>query len=483
MQIFNTLSRQKEEIIPIEGDVIRIYSCGLTVYDYAHIGNLRKYIFDDLLVRTLKYFGYKVKHIQNVTDVGHLTSDEDEGEDKIEKGAAREGKTAWEIAKFFEREFIKDLKKLNILLPDQMPRATENIAEQIELVKKLEEKGFTYKTSDGIYFDTSKLGDYGKLARLDIENLKEGSRVEKNKEKKNPTDFALWKFSIPSVIASAAKQSARIAALRHPELVSGSQKRQMEWPSPWGVGFPGWHLECSAMATKFLGQPFEIHTGGVDHIPVHHVNEIAQSEAAYDKPLAKYWVHSEHLLEGGKKMAKSAGHFIRLQDLEEKGYSPLDFRYLCLTAGYRSKLDFSWNSLGGAKEARRKVVSAFNESLRATERERGNLDLKEFNDAISDDLDTPKALAFIFDNLECLTKADFEKIDEVLAILEKVEVKEEGGIVTEGYVPQNVFKLVLERQKARTAKNFAKSDELREKILKLGFIVEDTPEGPKITKK
>jgi len=489
MKIYNTLTRQKEEIKPIEGDFIRIYSCGLTVYDYAHIGNLRKYIFDDVLKRTLVYFDYKVKHVQNVTDVGHLTSDEDEGEDKIEKGAIREGKTAFEIAKFYEQAFVEDLKKLNIELPDEMPRATENIQEQIELVKKLEEKGFTYKTSDGIYFDTSKLKDYGKLARLDMENLKEGSRVEKNPEKKNSTDFALWKFSGEAFTSSGAR-------------------RQMEWPSPWGVGFPGWHLECSAMATKFLGQPFEIHTGGVDHIAVHHTNEIAQSEAAYGKPLAEYWVHSEHLLQDGRKMAKSAGHFIRLQDLEAKGYSPLDFRYLCLTAHYRSKLDFSWQSLDAARSARRKINDAYSVSLRlptvalakagaeqsepngssSSRQNSDNLsrtgcgigDLNPFNKVLADDLDTPRALAFIFENLSKLSSVDFEKIDEIFAILEKIETKKEDGIIIEGYAPREVIKLVLERQKAREQKNFKKSDELRDKIFKLGFNIEDTSEGPEI---
>lgn len=467
MKIYNTLTRSKEEVKPLEGsDTIRIYSCGLTVYDYAHIGNLRKYIFDDLLVRTLKYFGNKVLHIQNVTDVGHLVSDEDEGEDKIEKGSQREGKSALEIARFYEEEFVKDLKKLNILIPDKMPRATENIDEQIELVKKLEEKGFTYKTSDGVYFDTSKLTDYGKLAKLDIENLQEGTRVEKNPEKKNPTDFALWKFSYSDGRSFDSAQD------------DAASQRQMEWESPWGVGFPGWHLECSAMATKFLGQPFEIHTGGVDHIPVHHTNEIAQSEAAYDKPLAKYWVHSDFILENGRKMAKSAGHFIRLKDLGEKGFSPLDFRYLCLTASYRSKLDFSWTSLEGARSARKRINDTYNNS---TEGER--LSLEAFDKAIADDLDTPKALAFVFDNLDKLGKDQFEKIDEVFTILEKVETREEQGITIEGYVPQEVFKLAVERQKAREEKNWAKSDELRDKILKAGFLIEDTSAGPRITKK
>ena len=325
---------------PLDDNLIRIYTCGLTVYDFAHIGNLRKYIFDDLLKRTLEAVGFKVKHVMNITDVGHLTSDADLGEDKIEKGAKREHKSAWEIAKFYEKKFIEDLKQLNVELPDVICRATEHIDDQIALIKVLEEKGFTYKTADGIYFDSSKLPDYGKLASLDKENLLEGVRVEKNPEKKNPTDFALWKLS--------ASQ--------------GTQKRDMEWPSPWGVGFPGWHIECSAMSTKYLGQPFEIHTGGVDHIAVHHTNEIAQSEAAFGKPLAKYWVHSEHLLENGHKMAKSAGHFIRLQDLREKGFNPLDFRYFCLMAHYRTKLNFSWESLGAARSSLGKI-RAFARSL------------------------------------------------------------------------------------------------------------------------
>lgn len=474
MKIYNTLTREKEEVKPIEGDTVRIYSCGLTVYDYAHIGNLRKYIFDDLLVRSLKYFGQKVKHIQNVTDVGHLTSDEDEGEDKIEKGSAREGKTASEIARFYEEEFIKDLKKLNILIPDEMPRATENIKEQIELVKKLEEKGFTYKTSDGIYFDTSRLSDYGKLAKLDIENLQEGKRVEKNPEKRNPTDFALWKLSVPK------GGHPELACGELAESVEGSKpkKRQQEWESPWGLGFPGWHLECSAMATKFLGQPFEIHTGGVDHIPVHHTNEIAQSEAAYDKPLAKYWVHSEHLLENGRKMAKSSGHFIRLQDLEEKGFSPLDFRYLCLTANYRSKLDFSWRSLDAAREARRKIITAYSTVI-SSEVEK-SMDIQGFDQAIANDLDTPCALAFVFENLAELSKENFEKIDQVLAILEKQEIQTQEGITTVGYVPKDIFALALERQQAREEKNWAKSDKLREEINRKGFVVEDSSVGQKL---
>lgn len=458
LKIYNTLTRSKEEVEPIEGDVVRIYSCGLTVYDFAHIGNLRKYIFDDILKRTLKFLGYKVKHVMNVTDVGHLTSDQDEGEDKIEKGAKRERKSAYEIARFYEKAFIKDLKSLNIELPDAMPRATEYIKEQIELVKKLEDKGFTYRTSDGIYFDTSKLADYGKLAGLDKQSLMEGVRVSRNKEKKNLSDFALWKLSS-----------------------SQEGKREMEWPSPWGVGFPGWHLECSVMSTKFLGQPFEIHTGGVDHIGVHHTNEIAQSEAAEGKPLAKYFVHSEHLLQEGRKMAKSEGHFLRLQDLSDRGFSPLDFRFMCLQAHYRSKLDFSWQSLEASRSARRKINEFYWKLSEEEKVEGAEKDLLlEFEKYIADDLDTPKAIAFIFDVISGVQKGKvkqgaaklfLEKANRIFQILEKKE-----------QIPEDITKLVLERQKARDKKNFDRADQIRKAIENKGYKLEDVGSGTEVKK-
>lgn len=458
LKIYNTLTRSKEEVEPIEGDVVRIYSCGLTVYDFAHIGNLRKYIFDDILKRALKFLGYKVKHVMNVTDVGHLTSNQDEGEDKIEKGAKRERKSAYEIARFYEKAFIKDLKSLNIELPDAMPRATEYIKEQIELVKKLEDKGFTYRTSDGIYFDTSKLADYGKLVGLDKQSLMEGVRVSRNKEKKNLSDFALWKLSS-----------------------SQEGKREMEWPSPWGVGFPGWHLECSVMSTKFLGQPFEIHTGGVDHIGVHHTNEIAQSEAAEGKPLAKYFVHSEHLLQEGRKMAKSEGHFLRLQDLSDRGFSPLDFRFMCLQAHYRSKLDFSWQSLEASKSARRKINEFYWKLSEEEKVEEAEKDLLlEFEKYIADDLDTPKAIAFIFDVISGVQKGKvkqgaaklfLEKADRIFQILEKKE-----------QIPEDITKLVLERQKARDKKNFDRADQIRKAIENKGYKLEDVGSGTEVKK-
>src|SRR3989344_8328068 len=288
VKLFNTLTRKIEEFQPIEDKQVGMYSCGPTVYDYAHIGNLRAYIFADVLKRALRQAGFITKHIMNITDVGHLTGDRDMGEDKMAVATKREKKSAWEIASFYTDAFLHDISELNILVPDKLPKATDHIKDMIKLIKALEEKGFTYQTSDGVYFDTSKLNDYGKLANLDIEGLKEGARVEANPEKKNLTDFALWKLSESNG--------------------DDAKRRHMEWDSPWGVGFPGWHIECSAMSVKYLGQPFDIHTGGIDHIPVHHTNEIAQTEAATGKPLANYWLHSEFVMVSETRMGKSEGN-------------------------------------------------------------------------------------------------------------------------------------------------------------------------------
>jgi len=466
IRLYNTLTRQKEEIVPEKDNLVRIYSCGLTVYDYAHIGNLRKYIFDDLLVRTFKYFGYRVKHVMNITDVGHLTSDADEGEDKIEKGARREKMTAYEVARHFEASFLEDLKLLNIEKPEILCRATEHIDDQINLIKTLEAKGYTYKTSDGIYFDTSRSKDYGKLARLDLAGQKEGARVEKNPEKKNPADFALWKFS------------------PHPD--SGQAKREMEWPSPWGVGFPGWHIECSAMSTKYLGQPFEIHTGGVDHIPVHHTNEIAQSEAACDLPLAKYWVHSEHLLNEGKKMAKSEGSFLRLEDLKTKGYEPLDFRYLCLSASFQSKLSFSFDSMTQAKNSLAKMRE-FSQLIDRTKEVEGEEEfykkkLREFEDAIADNLDTPVAFAVIFNSISDAQKngyigrlaGDFiERVDQVFALDLNKDLE----------IPQSVLEQVKNREQLRKNGLYDDADKVRREIEEMGFEIEDLKDTTRIIKK
>jgi cysteinyl-tRNA synthetase len=490
LTIYNSLGRHLEEVEPIEGDTIRVYSCGPTVYDFAHIGNLRKYIFDDLLVRTLGFLGYKTKHVMNITDVGHLVGDGDEGEDKLEVGSRREGKSAQEIAKYFEKEFFLDEEKLNIKKPEIVCRATEHISEQIDLVKILFEKGFAYQISDGVYFDTSKFADYGKLAGLNVAGQIEGSRVEINPDKRNPSDFALWKFSFDCAQDGAQDKKSFDGAQD-----DGSSHRQMEWESPWGVGFPGWHLECSAMSTKYLGQPFEIHTGGVDHIAVHHTNEIAQSEAACDKPLAKYWVHSEFILQDGHKMAKSEGHFLRLSDLQEKGFSPLDYRYLCLSSHYRSKLNFTWESLNGARQAREKIIQfgyiAEGPSVLSGVEGGGSDESRDFyikaiediSRKLSDDLNTPEAFAIIFqtisqahhNNYLCQTDIKYflETIDKVFALDLIGETYSQDGIRSKSKLPEEILNLAKQRNQARQAKDYGKADDLKQKIVSAGYDIED----------
>jgi cysteinyl-tRNA synthetase len=318
LALYDNYTRTLREFVPLTKDApVGIYTCGPTVYDYQHIGNFRTFLFEDVLKRVLRWNGYRLNHVMNITDVGHLTSDADTGEDKMEKGARRTGKSAWDIAKLYTDDFLEQLGRLNIDNADVLCRATDHIPEQIAFIADIERKGFAYRTSDGVYFDTSKQDDYGYLARLDIHGLEAGRRVEQG-EKRMPTDFALWKFSKPE------------------------DKRQMEWDSPWGRGFPGWHIECSAMAQKYLGDFFDIHCGGEDHIPVHHTNEIAQTEARVGTRLANLWMHGYFLLMNDAKMAKSAGEFLRVQSLVERGYDPLVYRYLCLTAHYRTQMSFSW---------------------------------------------------------------------------------------------------------------------------------------------
>ncbi len=464
LRLYNTLSREKEVFRPVREEEVGLYTCGPTVYHYAHIGNLRSFIFSDVLKRVLEYNDYQVKHVMNITDVGHLTSDDDEGEDKLEKGARREGKTAWEIAEFYTEEFKKDLQRLNVTAPDVWCRATEHIEEQIELVRKIEEKGCTYKTSDGIYFDTSKLEDYGKLVNLEEEGLEEGSRVEM-KEKKNKTDFALWKFS--------------------PE----DKERAMEWDSPWGVGFPGWHVECSAMSSKYLGEQFDIHTGGQDLAPVHHTNEIAQSETAFGKkPWVKYWLHGEFLILKEGKMSKSEGKFLTLKSLKKKGFQGLHYRYLCLTAHYRQQLKFSSQALEGAKNSYEKLKNRIVELKNKKAEEKGSKKKekeyrKKFLEAVNNDLNMPSALSILWEVLRDDSLSSSQKVetaldfDRVLGLgieemeEEKVEVSEE------------VQKLVEKREKARSKKDWEKADRLREKIEKKGYVVKDSKEGTKIEEK
>lgn len=452
MKLYNTLNRSKEDFKPIKENEVGIYSCGPTVYSSPHIGNMYAYVCWDILVRTLKYLGFEVKQVMNITDVGHLTSDADSGEDKMEKGSKREGLSVWEIAKKYENEFLENLKLLNIEMPWKMPRATDHIQEQIELIKKIEANGFTYKITDGIYFDTSKFADYGKFANLNLEKLKEGARVEVNEEKKNPSDFALWKFS------------------------PKDEKRQMEWESPWGVGFPGWHLECTAMSTKYLGETFDIHTGGEDHIQIHHTNEIAQGYAAFKHNTAYCWMHNAFITFSGTKISKSNGGLYTVKDLISLGFDPMDYRYLVLGSHYRKGIEFSLDSLKAAQTALNKLksyrvdgVGKVNEGYR-----------KEFVDLISNDLAMPEVLALVWK----VVKSDLNSEDKWATLLDfdKVLGLNLDKKVVEEVVPEEVLKLVEERKQARNIKNWSESDRLREKIKSLGYLVEDLENQGKIKK-
>lgn len=452
LKFYNTLTRKKEDFVPIEKGKVGLYGCGPTVYWYQHIGNLRRYVFEDVLVRVLLFNGFKIKHVINITDVGHLTSDADEGEDKVESAARKEGKTAREISKHYFSEFENDLKKINFTMPDKWCWATEHIKEQIDLIKKLEEKGFIYKTSDGIYFDTSKFGDYAKFAKLNVEGLQAGKRIDFG-EKKHKTDFALWKFSPPN------------------------EKRQQEWISPWGVGFPGWHIECSAMSSKYLGKQFDIHTGGIDHIPIHHTNEIAQSECGYGvNPWVRYWLHCNHLVLKQGKMSKSSGDIIRLKTLEEKGYFPMEFRYLCLLTHYRKRVDFDFKLMDSAKTAYRKLKKRIEEIK--NDKKVNKKYLKEFENAINDDLNTPRALQVLWklvrDEKAVGRIGAIKKMDEVLGLdlLKKDEIK----------IPAEIRKLVTERENCRRKKDWVSADKIRAELKKRGWIVEDVGEGSVVRK-
>ncbi len=464
--LFNTLGRQKQVFEPIEPGKVGLYTCGPTVYDYQHIGNFRTFMFEDLLKRVLLYNGYDVTHIMNITDVGHLVSDGDDGEDKMEKGSARTGKTVWEIAEYYTGFFLDDAKALNILPPTKYTKATDYIQEQIDMVKCLDDKGYTYVTSDGVYFDTSKLKDYGKLANLDIEGLEEGSRIQFSTEKKNKTDFALWKFS-----------------------PKGSDtKRQMEWESPWGKGFPGWHIECSAMSKKFLGDTFDIHCGGIDHVPIHHTNEIAQSEACNGKPFVHYWLHGAFLEEESGKMSKSKGEFLRVKTLVDKGYSPLDYRYLCLGTHYRKRLLFSWEILDQAKTAMARLKQNVQQIRDDAKKNFDTRDAsmpegerEKFLEAVNDDLNMPQALAALWgvirnDKLSSIEKMNLvNDFNRVLGL--DLDKDIEAGNTN---VPAEIMELVEKRIAAKKAKDFKKADALRDELKAMGWEVLDKKDGVEV---
>ena len=439
----NTLTGKKERFESIGSNVVKMYNCGPTVYYFPHIGNMRSYVFANILRKMFEYFGYEVKQVINITDVGHLVSDGDEGEDKIQKEAEKEGRSANEIARFYEDAFYKDLKSLYIETEDtKFPRATEHIKEQIEIIKILEEKGFTYSTSDGVYFDTSKFHDYGKLGRASAKATagKEISRIGENSEKKNVADFALWKFS------QTGKEI----------------KRLQEWESPWGTGFPGWHIECSAMSRKYLGQPFDIHTGGIDHIPVHHNNEIAQSECAFGLPLANFWLHNEFLKVDGQKMSKSLGNIYTIKNLIENKVHPLSFRYWLLTSHYSTGANFTWESVRGTQSAFEKIISNYPFLLDSHETDKSIQE--QFEEAIADNLNTPIAISLL---QEAKSKEIIDQMDKVLGLNIR-------NVADKMYnIPEDILELKKERDVARAEKNWQESDQLRNQIEESGYILED----------
>lgn len=453
-----TFTRSLRPLETLKKGEVGLYCCGPTVYDYAHIGNLRTYLCEDFLRRTLEFVGLKVNHVMNITDVGHLVTDADDGEDKMEKGARRAGKTIWEIADDYTRAFLLDLSRLNIRTPHSMPKATEYIAEQIETVRAIEKKGLAYVTSDGVYFDTSKQPDYGTLARLDLKGLQGGARVELG-EKRNKSDFALWKLSPPG------------------------STRAMEWESPWGKGFPGWHVECTAMSVKLLGPLFDIHCGGEDHIPVHHTNEIAQCEAAHGTREANYWLHVKFLTLGGDKMSKSAGTFLRLDDMLAQGVSPLAYRYLCLGAHYRAGMEFTWEHLKSAQTTLERLYQHIERLPAGGTPSAKHMD--DFRNALCNDVGTAQGLSVLWTLLKDDTVPDADKratalaFDAVFGL--HLEAPEKGRV--EVKAPSDVQTWAEERQQARVEKRWADADALKKKILDAGFEVLDKTEGFELKKK
>jgi|CXWK01.1.fsa_nt_gi cysteinyl-tRNA synthetase len=492
MRLYNTLTRNVQDFAPLNKRAVTMYHCGPTVYNYAHIGNLRAYVFADTIKRSLKYLGFSTNQIINITDVGHLTSDADYGRDKVEEEAIREQKSVADIVSFYTQAFFDDITKLNIdTSGTTFPKATDHIAEQIQLIETLEKRGFTYKTSDGVYFDTSKFPRYGKLGNIDLESLKEGARITANSEKKHPTDFALWKFS------------------------PADEKRAQEWPSPWGVGFPGWHIECSAMAMKYLGHTIDIHTGGIDHIPTHHNNEIAQSEAATGKDFAQFWMHNAFVniaqtdtdSGGGSKMSKSKGNFIRLNTLSEHGIHPLAYRYWLLTAHYRSPVTFSFEAVSGAARALESLAfklattpkteseqskkssrkSYFSKILSQVRLQRSDNSLSsvrsdvrsEIARIISNDLDTPGLIALLHKTVDDIvagtTSPEIIKDFDAILGLRLIELSRYMNSV-----PEKIKNISNSREEFRKAKNWAEADSARKELENAGYLVDDTPQGPRI---
>ena len=457
---YNTLTRKKEEFHPIDSKEVRMYSCGPTVYKDATIGNMRTNIFQDVLRRTLKYNGYTIKHAMNITDVGHLVSDGDEGEDKMLKSAREEHKTPLEIAEHYTKLFFDDLKSLNIETPEIICKATDHIQEMLSYVEALVEKGYAYETSTAIYFDISKLDKYPILSNLNLEEQKAGARVEVDKEKRSPYDFALW--------------------------IKAPENHLMKWDSPWGPSYPGWHIECSAMGQKYLGEQFDIHTGGIDLIPTHHENEIAQSKGKCGKIPARFWLHGEYLLIDGGKMSKSLGNVYLIKDIKDRGYDPLVYKLFCYSCHYRNKLNFTWEGMDATAKSLERLRKAYQSHLKGTdlldeEDKKKLLYIEEnFHKAINDDMNMPLALSYVWETAKFEKKSKdvamlLAKFDTVLGI--KIdELPDE----VEQEIPEDVLELVEERKVARESKDWAKSDELRDKIREKGYLVKDTKDGMEI---
>lgn len=460
LKFYNTLTRQKEEFKPLEKDMVRLYSCGPTVYNYAHIGNFRAYILMDTLRRILKYNGYKLNHVMNITDVGHLESDADEGEDKMEKAAKRENKDPYEIARYYTNVFLKDIEKLNIDKPEIITKATDNIPQMIEYVQAILKNGYAYETSKGIYFDVSKLDKYPVLSNRKLEDQLAGARVEVDNEKRNPYDFALW--------------------------IKAPENHIMKWESPWGLSYPGWHLECSTMSKRFLGDEFDIHTGGVDHIPTHHENEIAQSKGATGKIPAKTWIHCEFLLVDGGKMSKSLGNTYTLDQLQEKGITPLAYKLFCFTSHYRNKLNFTFEGASGAQKALERLYESYIKDTQGNDNVQDEIiqEYKEkFTSYINDDMNLPGAMSIVWDVAKNPKKSPkfadlLLEFDSVLGLdianakkyISEIEQNQET-------IPEEIQRLVDERKIARQNKDWRKSDELRDIIISKGYSIKDTKDG------
>ena len=482
LRFYNTMGRQLQDFVPIHEGKVGFYGCGPTVYNYAHIGNLRAYVFLDILDKTFQFLGYDVKHVMNITDIGHLSGDADDGEDKMLKTANEKGKSVLEIANFYTQAFFSDIDKLNIRHPDVVCKATEHVQDMIDLIKRLEANGHTYMAGGNLYYDVSTFPDYGKLAMLNLDDLKAGARIDVDQNKRNPYDFVLWFTK------------------------SKFENHALVWDSPWGKGYPGWHIECSAMSMKYLGEQIDIHTGGIDHIPIHHTNEIAQSEGATGKKWVNYWLHNEFLVvaknsndpNAQDKMSKSSGNFLTLQKLLDTGYESLDYRFLLLGGHYRTQITFSWPAMDSAKNARKALNQRISKILEKTpnvdeskpfaeiKSEQALSVLKEFQEALEDDLSTPRALSALQTSIKNTNISDEEKIalinkmDSVLSlslIEEARKILKENNSNTNTQSDPEIEQLIALRAQAKAQKDYAKSDEIRNTLKAKGIVLLDTPQG------